>query len=189
MNDTMSTRTDGKVSVSPAEFTLIKYDSEEIAGVVAGMAELLAVSNPVHLVIDETTQLSKMSAEVGDRSSDATITIRVESGGLENTQRFTHFSEAAARQSIGRMLLRARDRMRDEYADVPGDLDLSLEQNAAWDAYCAGRLARVGLPINQQRFRYDYRNRFGFSDETDARFDEIWTATDDLGWSELTAAH
>ena len=187
MSGATSTRTDGKVSVSPAEFTLIQYDAEVIAGVVTAMAELLGVANPVHLLIDETTQLSKMSAEVGDGSSDATITIRVESGALENTQRFTHFSEAAARQSIGQMLLRARDRMREEFAGVPGDLDLSLEQNAAWDAYCAGRLARAGLPINQQRFRYNYRNRFGFSDDADAAFEQIWAA-DDLTWSELTAA-
>ena len=149
------------------------------------MAEQLGVSNPVRVIVDETTQLAKMSAEIGE-SSDDEVTIRLESGALENTQRFTHFGDEAARESIGRMLLRARDRMRPDFADTPDDLDLDNAQNAAWDAYCAGRLARLGLDVNQQRFRYNYRNRFGFSDRADARFDQIWTS-DDLGWDELTA--
>ena len=84
------------------------------------------------------------------------------------------------------MLLKALDRRREDFADVPADLDLTRPQNAAWDAYCAGRLAQLGEPVNEQRFRYNYRNRYGFSDASDARFDEIWSATD-LGWDELPA--
>jgi hypothetical protein len=166
---------------------MIKYDAGEIAGVVTETAELLGVANPVELLIDETSALAKMSAEVTGTTSDDTITIRFQSGALEDTQHFTHFSPDAARESIGRMLLRAVDRMRDDFADVPDDLDLTLEQNAAWDTYCVARLAQAGVPVNQQRFRYDYRNRFGFSDIADAKFDRIWQA-DDLGWDELTSA-
>jgi hypothetical protein len=176
----------GRVRVSPAEFRLIKYDAGAIAAVTTEMAELLGVPNPIRVLVDETTQLAKMSAEVGE-SSDDEITIRVESGALENTQRFTHFGERAARESIGRMLLRARDRMRPDFAETPGDLDLDNAQNAAWDAYCAGRLAQADVEVNQQRFRYNYRNRFDFSDAADARFDQIWVSND-LGWDELTAA-
>ena len=176
----------GRVKVFPAEFRLVTYDAAAIAAVTTEMAELLGVPNPIKVLVDETTQLAKMSAEVGE-SSDDEITIRVESGALENTQRFTHFAERAARESIGRMLLRARDRMRPDFADIPGDLDLDNAQNAAWDAYCAGRLAQAGVEVNQQRFRYNYRNRFNFSDAADTRFDQIW-ASDGLGWDELTAA-
>ncbi len=176
----------GRVRVSPAEFRLIKYDAGAIAAVTTEMAELLGVPNPIRVLVDETTPLAKMSAEVGE-SSDDEITIRVESGALENTQRFTHFGERAARESIGRMLLRARDRMRPDFAETPGDLDLDNAQNAAWDAYCAGRLAQADVEVNQQRFRYNYRNRFDFSDAADARFDQIWVSND-LGWDELTAA-
>jgi len=174
----------GKVTVTPEEFHLIKYEASEIAAVVAGLAELLGVTNPIHVVVDETTPLAKMSAVVADRSSDTTITIRAESGALEDTQRFTHFSAENARGSLGRMMLRARDRLRPDFADTPGDLDLSLTENAAWDTYCAGRLARLGVPVNEQRFRYNHRNRFGFSDEVDADFNRIWAA-DDLSWDDL----
>lgn len=183
----VDTLTVGKVSVSPAEFRLIKYDAGVIAGVLAEMAELLGIANPIHLIVDETSALAKISAEVGGRSSDETITIRVESGAIEDTQHFTHFGAPAARESLGRMLLRASDRQRDDFDDAPGDLDLSIQQNAAWDAYCAGRLARLGVEVNRQRFKYNYRNRFGFADRVDAAFDRIWTA-DDLGWAEMTAA-
>ncbi len=172
------------VTVTPEEFHFVKYEASAIAAVVAELAELLGVTNPVHVVVDETTPLAKMSAEVGGTSSDATITIRAESGALEDTQHLTHFSADSARGALGRMMLRARDRLRPDFADTPGDLDLSLAENAAWDTYCAGRLARIGLPVNQQRFRYNHRNRFGFSDAVDAHFARLWAA-DDLGWADL----
>ena len=181
------TLTVGKVSVSPAEFRLIKYDASVIAEVLSEMAELLGVANPIHLIIDETSALAKISAEVDGQSSDATITIRVESGAIEDTKHFTHFGDEAARESLGRMLLRARDRQRGDFDDAPEDLDLSIHENAAWDAYCAGRLATLDVEVNKQRFRYNYRNRFGFADRVDAAFDQIWSA-DDLGWAELTTA-
>ena len=43
-----------------------------------------------------------------------------------------------------------------------------------------GRLERLGVETNQQRWRYNYRNRFGFHDGVDAAFDALWAA-DDLG--------
>jgi hypothetical protein len=82
------------------------------------------------------------------------------------------------------MLLRARDRMRPDFADVDPDIELSVEELAAWDAYSTARLAQLGQPIKQQRWRYNYRNRFGFSDETDAAFDRLWEC-DDIGWSDV----
>ena len=70
------------------------------------------------------------------------------------------------------------------FGEAPADDDLTLQQAAAWDTYCAGRMARLGLTVNQQRFRYNYRNRFGFTDEVDARFERVWSA-DALTWGEL----
>ncbi len=182
----MSEVTTARVSVTPEEFTFVTYDGGEIARIVAELAAQLELANPIEVIVDETTPLAKMSAEIGGASSDATVTLRFESGALENTQRPMSFSEDAARQAIGRMLLRAHDRMRDDFADTPADVDLSLTENAAWDTYCAGRLARMGVAVNQQRWRYNHRNRFGFRDDVDGHFDRLWTA-DDLGWADLTA--
>jgi hypothetical protein len=182
----MSEVTTARVSVTPEEFTFVKYDAGEIATIVAELAAQLEMANPIEVVVDETTPLAKISEEISGTSSDDTITLRLESGALEDRQHPMSFSADVARESLGRILLRAHDRMRDDFADAPGDLELSLAENAAWDTYCAGRLARMGVRVNQQRWRYNHRNRFGFSDDVDAHFDQLWTA-DDLGWVELTA--
>jgi hypothetical protein len=175
-----------KVTVTPNEFHFVKYEAQDIVDVVTELAEMLGVANPIHVIVDETTPLAKLAAEADGTSSDATLTLRAESGALENTQRFTHFSADAARGSLGRTLLRARDRLRPDFADAPDDFELSLTENAAWDTYSAGRLNRIGVTLNKQRWVYNYRNRFGFSDNSDAAFDRLWAA-DDLSWSELTA--
>jgi hypothetical protein len=180
----VSTFDAAKVTVSPAEFTFVKYDASEIAAIVADLAARLEIANPIRVEIDEATPLAKMSEEVEGTSSDATITLRAESGALEDRRHPMSFSAETARESLGRVLLRAHDRMRADFADAPSDLELTNEQNAAWDTYCAGRLARMGVAVNQQRWRYNHRNRFGFRDDVDADFDRLWSA-DGLGWADL----
>ena len=173
-----------QVTVAPERFTLVGYDGSEIADVVRELADLIGVTNPVSVEIDERTPLSKMSASVDATSSDATIRLRFESGALENTKQLTTFGVARARLSIGRMLLRASDRLSGRFDGAPDDLELTNPQNAAWDAYCGGRLERLGLEPVQQQYRYDFRNRFGFGDAVDADFDRIWAAHD-LAWADL----
>jgi len=173
-----------KVSVSPEEFTFVRYDAAEIAAIVAELAEQLEIANPIRVVVDESTPLAKVYEEIDAASSDATITLHAESGALEDRRHPMSFSASGARESLGRVLLRAHDRMRPDFADAPADLDLTLEQNAAWDTYCAGRLARMGVDTNQQRWRYNHRNRFGFNDDVDALFDRLWSS-DDLGWVDV----
>jgi hypothetical protein len=82
--------------------------------------------------------------------------------------------------------MRLRDRSSGRFDDAPPDSELTLAQVAAWDTYCIGRLERIGVPVNQQRWRYNFRNRHGFNDEVDAVFDRIMAA-DDLSWAELAA--
>jgi len=176
-----------RVQVAPERFSLVKYDAGEIAAVVVELAELIGLSNPISVFVDETTPLAKMSAEVESMSSDAPIVLRLESGALEDTRHLTNFSSERARQRLGRVMLRARDRLRPDFADAPPDLELTNPQNSAWDVYCGGRLERLGIEVPTQRFRYDFRNRFGFSDEVDAVFDRLW-ASDDLGWHDLPTA-
>ena len=173
-----------KVTVSPEEFTFVKYDAAEIAAIVAELAEQLEIANPSRVVVDEATPLAKVYEEIDAASSDATITLHAESGALEDRKHPMSFSATGAREAPGRVLLRAHDRMRADFADAPADLELSLEENAAWDTYCAGRLERMGVETNQQRWRYNHRNRFGFHDGVDAAFDALWAA-DDLGWSDV----
>ena len=182
----VSTTSTAKVTVAPEEFTFVKFDAGEIASIVADLAGRLEIANPIHVVVNETTPLAKVYEEIDGTSSDATIVLHAESGALEDRQHPMSFSESATRESLGRILLRAHDRMRSDFADAPADLDHTLAENAAWDTYCAGRLARMGVDVNQQRWRYNHRNRFGFTDDVDERFDRLWSA-DGLGWADVAA--
>jgi hypothetical protein len=183
----MSDTSTARVTVSPEEFSFVDFEADRIAEVVAELARDLEVPNPIRVVVNESTPLGKVYEEIDGTSSDSTITLHAESGALEDTRHLMSFSPERSRISLGRILLRARDRMRGDFADAPGDLELTLQQNAAWDTYCVGRLARIGVPVNEQRWRYNHRNRFGFSDAVDAHFDRLWVA-DDLGWVELNTA-
>jgi hypothetical protein len=180
----MSEVSAGQVTVTPGTFSFVHYDADEIASIVAELAALLGVTNPIHVVVDETTPLAKLFEELDGAGPGATITLHAESGALEDRQHPMSFSAGNARESLGRVLLRARDRLRPDFADAPADLDLTIAENAAWDTYCVGRLARLGIDVNQQRWRYNHRNRFGFHDAVDAAFDRLWHA-DDLGWSQV----
>jgi len=114
------------------------------------------------------------------------IVVNVESGAFEDSKRPREQSETATAVSLGRILLRTRDRLQGGFGEAPADDELSLRQMAAWETYSAGRLARMGLTVNQQRWRYNFRNRHGFTDVADAAFERIWAA-DGLSWTELEA--
>ncbi len=181
----MDTRTErSKVDVAPEEFKLVKYDAAEIAEVAADLAARIGLANPIRIVVDETTPMARMASTIDGTSSDALVTIHAESGALEDTKNFTNFNRHHAELSLGRMLLRSHDRLRPDFAEAPDDDSLSLRQEAAWNTYVNGRLERLGVKVNRQRWKYNHRNRFGFTDDSDAEFERLWAA-DDLSWSDL----
>ena len=169
------------VTVTPQEFRFVVFDAAHTARIAADLAALLGIDRPVRIEIDETTPLARTRIELGDE-----IVLHVESGAFEDTKRPRHQSEATTAASLGRCLLRSRDRLSGGFGEAPPDSELTLQQTAAWDTYCAARLARLGLTVNQQRWRYNYRNRFGFTDQADASFEQVWAA-DGLTWGELLA--
>ena len=169
------------VTVAPETFRFVHFDADLVRRVADGLVELLGIDRPVRVDIDETTPLSRMQVELGDE-----IVVHVQSGAFEDTRRPRHQSEEATAANLGRCLLKARDRLTGGFGEAPPDDQLSLRQVAAWDTYCAARLAGLGLAVNQQRWRYDFRNRHGFTDAADAAFDHIWSA-DALTWGELEA--
>jgi hypothetical protein len=44
----------------------------------------------------------------------------------------------------------------------------------------------MGFETHAQRWRYNFRNRHGFTDAADAAFDELWRAQG-LGWGGVSA--
>jgi hypothetical protein len=170
------------VTVSPQQFSYVDYDAAEIERVVTELAAKLGVTNDIRVEVDETSPLARVT--VVDAGNP--IVLGAESGALEDTKRLRQLSTRAVSTSIGRVLMRLRDRESGRFADAPPDAALTLPQQAAWDTYCVGRLERIGVPVNQQRWRYNFRNRHGFNDDVDATFDHIMAA-EGLSWAELSA--
>ena len=170
------------VSVTPQEFKFVAFDAALIQRVAEELLASLGLDDrDLHIEVDETTPLSRVRVEIGD-----TIAIRAESGAFEDTKRPRQQSETATATSLGRMLLRVRDRTTGGFGEAPADKDLTLAQASAWETYCVGRLGRIGVAVNEQRWRYNFRNRHGFTDAVDTAFNRLW-ASDGLTWGELEA--
>ena len=170
------------VSVTPQEFKFVAYDAALIKQVAEGLLSSLGLDDrDLNIEVDETTPLSRTRVEIGD-----TISIRAESGAFEDTKRPRQQSEVATATSLGRVLLRVRDRLVDGFGEAPPDDELTLAQVAAWETYCVGRLERLCIEVNRQRWLYNFRNRHGFTDQADAAFDKLWDS-DGLTWGELQA--
>lgn len=173
------------VTVAPQAFRFVKFDAAVVTRVAEELAASLDMQQPMHIEIDETTPLGRVSATFGTGADD-TISIKVESGAFEDSKRPREQSEVATGVNLGRILLRVRDRLQGGFGEAPADDELALRQMAAWETYCAGRLSRLGLKVNQQRWVYNFRNRHGFTDAADAAFEKIWSA-EGLTWGELEA--
>jgi hypothetical protein len=170
------------VTVTPQTFNFVAYDAAMIQRVAEGLLASLGLADrDLTIEVDETTPLARTRVEVGDA-----ISIRAESGAFEDTRRPRQQSEAATATSLGRVLLRVRDRLIGGFGDAPPDEDLTLAQVAAWETYSVGRLGRLGIDVNEQRWRYNFRNRHGFTDAADEAFNRLWTS-DGLTWGELEA--
>jgi hypothetical protein len=169
------------VTVSPETFSFVNFDTALIQRTAEGIAAALSIDRPIHVEVDETTPLARVRVEIGD-----SIVIRVESGAFEDTRRPRDQSEAATATALGRALLRANDRLAGGFGEAPADDDLSLAEVAAWETYCTGRLQKLGIDQNLQRWRYNFRNRHGFADAVDEAFDQLWSS-DGLTWGEVSA--
>ncbi len=173
------------VTVAPQTFRFVKFDSAVVTRLAEELAAALDMRQPLHVDIDETTPLGRVRATFGPLPDD-TITVSVESGAFEDSKRPREQSDTATSINLGRILLRVRDRLRGGFGEAPADDELELRQMAAWETYCAGRLSRLGLKVNRQRWVYNFRNRHGFTDTADAAFAQLWDA-DALTWGQLEA--
>jgi hypothetical protein len=170
------------VIVTPDHFSFVIFDAAVIADVATALLERLGMTeHEVIIEVDETTPLARISAAPG-----SPIVVSAESGAFEDTKRPRHMSETAIATSLARVLLKTRDRMDGTFGEAPDDDDLSLAQIAAWETYCVGRFSRLGYPVHQQRWRYNFRNRHGFTNSSDATFDELFES-ERLTWGELAA--
>jgi hypothetical protein len=172
-----------KITVLPAEFTLVQYEAAEIADVAADVADKIGFPDgtEVRVEVDEQSPLGKTEVLGIDP-----VTVAVESGAFEDAKRPRHLSERSVRSVLGRLLFRAHDRLDPSFAEAPPDEDLPLREHVAWDVYAVGRCERLGWRVQKERRRYHFRIRHGFTDVADAAFDRLWAA-DALTWADLQA--
>jgi len=170
------------VTVTPDAFSFVTFDAAAIRRIAEELAASVDLADEsITIEVDETSPLARTTVDVNDG-----IHIRADSGAFEDTRRPRLQSEVATATSLGRVLLRASDRLRGGFGEAPLDDDLTLAQTAAWETYSVGRLERLGIPVNRQRWLYNFRNRHGFTDAADSAFEQLWIS-DGLTWGELCA--
>ena len=164
------------VSVQPDPFTLIAYDAKEIGAIVEDAAALVGVDPGVDIELEVDEEL--FAPLVGHTSDvfDGTVRLWISGGNLEDNRRPRTFSASQARRDFALAMLRARDRLSDDFAGAPPERELSRGERAAWDVYAAGRAERLGIEVRRQAQLYEYRLQHGFTDVADAAFDRLWAA-------------
>jgi hypothetical protein len=173
------------VTVTPDTFSFVEFDAALIARITEDLAASMRLHRDVRVEVDETTPLVKILIDVPTNDGEP-IVVHADSGAFEDTRRPRHQSENATATALGRVLYRAADRLTGGFGEAPPDNELTLAQTAAWETYCVGRLQRLGIAQNHQRWLYNFRNRHGFTDAGDSSFELLWTS-DGLTWGELQA--
>ncbi len=169
------------ISVTPDPFTLVPYDVAEITALVeeaAARAEL-PTNVDIALTVDEEL-FAPLTGHMSD-VVDGKVVLWVSGGNFEDNKRPCHFSADQARVDLVVMMLRAKDRLSDDFAAAPPDAELSRGERAAWDTYAEGRARRLGLDVRRPRQLYDFRLQHGFTDVADAAFERCWES-DGLTW-------
>lgn len=171
----------GRVTLDPAEYKLVDFDPAELTALVERLLDVVGLDRPVTLEVDQTTPLARTRV----RSVDP-IVLWCESGALEDPRQLRALDPARAANELGRMLFRVRDRLDPAFGAPEGEEGVTLQEQAAWDAYAVGRLVRAGYSLYDERQRrlYQFRTRHGFSDAGDAAFAALWDATD-LVWAQI----
>ncbi len=172
------------VSVTPQTFHYVTFDADQIATLTSTLADKVGLpeSTTINVEIDERTPLGRARVDSLDP-----LSIHIEGGAIEEPTAPRTLSDRLSADVIGRLLLRAKDRIDGGFADAPADADLSLQQQTAWDTYAMGRLERLGYDVRLPRRQYHFRNRHGFTDVVDQVFNRLWTA-ESLTWADIEAA-
>lgn len=169
------------VRVEPREFHYVAYEAAVIEQMATPMVQAVGFGpdEVVTIEIDERTFFGRSRV-----LNLEPLHLQFESGAFEDAKRPRHFSPVGAAESLGVVLFRAHDRRSPGFVAAPADEELDLAQRVAWDTWAAGRCERQGWQVSKPRRHYHFRTRHGFSDESDAAFERIWSA-DEMTWAAL----
>lgn len=172
------------IVVQPETYIKTNFEAELIKTVAQRALESVA---PLPDDLDVTINVDEDQATNRVRiSSIDPAVLEVDGGALENYKVPRTVGELETSISTTRLFLELSDRQSDSFAAPALDDELSHAHRMAWDVNLFGRTARHGLHIHKPRYRYNFRNRHGFSDVADRAFDELWAA-DELTWAQIVS--
>jgi hypothetical protein len=164
------------IVVQPDPFTLIDYDAQTIGDIVEDCAALVGLPSNVDIELNVDEELFAPLVGFTTDLEDGVVKLWISGGNLEDNRRPRTFSAEQARRDFTFMLLRAKDRLSDDFEGATPDGQMERGERAAWDVYAVGRASRLGVPARHQAQLYEFRLQHGFTDVADAAFERLWNA-------------
>jgi hypothetical protein len=174
------------VTLVPEQFTLVKFDADELRALIAETAGTVGFPVDVDLTVEVDEVLPHpLTASVVD-VVDGAVQLWFTGGCFESPQRQNGLSVDNTRVELASSLYRAMDRLSGGFEDAPADDEIDDRVRNLWDAYAEARARAAGLPVREQRRRYTFRLYCGFNDVADAEFDRLWSGGT-LTWADALA--
>lgn len=171
------------VVVTPSTFTLIKFEAADIVRVAETLRAQIGL--PAELEIRVEVLEHAPTARVLT-TSVTPLVVSVEGGAFEDPKKIRYLSEVNVADVLGVVFAQAADRLDPSFGAPAPDADISLAHRVAWDISAVGRLERLGHRVQRPRRLYQFRNRHGFSDVSDAAFEQLWSSRP-ANWAELVS--
>ncbi len=169
------------VVVTPSTFSLVNFDAADILRIAERLRNEIGL--PADLAIRIEVDEHSPTGRVATTSVDPLV-VTVEGGAFENPKQIRSLSEANVADVLGVAFEQAADRLDPDFGAPAVDATQSLAHRVAWDIAAVGRLDRLGHRVQRPRRLYQFRNRHGFSDASDAAFEQLWTRRPGT-WEEL----
>jgi hypothetical protein len=170
--------------ITPTAFTKVDYDQAELAELLAEATRLVP-GLPAEFAAQVRIEEGRSTSIARVVAADPWV-LEVDGGAVEDTRFPRTVGRDQALVTFGRLLFEIADRVDEGFGAPPIEVPIAPPLRAAWDTYCVGRIARCGVRVHPPRYRYNLRNRLGFSDVADLCFDRLWSS-DGLSWSDLEA--
>jgi hypothetical protein len=165
-----------RVHITPEEFTLVPYPADEIAAIVEDIAARIDFPRDVEIDVEvDEVLFAPLTGHMSD-VIEGRARVWISGANFEDKKKPRHFSAAQARDDLTVALLRAKDRLSDDFAGAPEEAKLSRGERAAWDVWAHGRAQQAGVKVRRQALLYEYRLQHGFTDVADAAFERLFAA-------------
>ncbi|MEM9565413.1 MAG: hypothetical protein AAGA93_22510 [Actinomycetota bacterium] len=170
------------IVVRPETYTKVDFDVEHIATLaqrsLEGVAEL---PDDLEVVVDVDEDQATNRVRVAELDP---ARLEVDGGAIEHYRQPRTLGDLESLITFTRLFLELADRRSSTFGAPAIGSDVTHANRMAWDINLYGRTARHGLRIHQPRYRYNFRNRHGFSDRADRVFDQLWAA-EELTWARI----